>query len=195
MIIYLLIVFIFSLTSCKNITKCLNDCDCDNVEEIIHCHKMGLKSLTLPKNPLKNYKVIRLTDNDIEYLPSEEMLKKKFPQLEGIDVEGNSNFECQSIPYYRKITIFSDCNDNGVIVSNNNETTTTSQKPNVALDEEESCDLKCTISKKAHKLADYAKYYWNKLLEKLRKFNKENKTWNEIKGAFNSFREALEGVF
>ncbi|CEF66610.1 Hypothetical protein SRAE_2000127800 [Strongyloides ratti] len=150
-------------------------------------------SLNLPKLPMKNFKVLRLTDNDIEYLPSEEMLKKKFPQLEGIDVEGNSHFECQSLPYYKKITIFSDCDDNGEIVSNNNETTTT-QKPDVSSDEK-SCGLKCTISNKARKLADYAKYYWNKLLEKLQKFNKENKTWNEIKGAFNSFRESLEGIF
>uniref|UniRef100_A0A0N5BXT5 LRRNT domain-containing protein n=1 Tax=Strongyloides papillosus TaxID=174720 RepID=A0A0N5BXT5_STREA len=187
----LLLIFIFLNTIYGAIFKCLDNCECDDSEGVIHCHELKLTFLNLPKKPMENYRVLRLTDNNLEYLPSEEMLKSKFPQLTGVDVEGNSNFDCDSIKYYKRLTIFSDCTDKGIIESK--KVTTTSSTTDASGDDD--CDIQCKISNKAQEFANYAKRYWKKFVEKLEQFDRENKTWIEIKGVFKSFKNTLADVF
>uniref|UniRef100_A0A0N4ZKP1 LRRNT domain-containing protein n=1 Tax=Parastrongyloides trichosuri TaxID=131310 RepID=A0A0N4ZKP1_PARTI len=177
--VYFLLLIVFLQTSHGSIFKCLDNCECDDGEGIIHCHKLGWTLLNLPKTPMRKFKVLRLTDNNLEYLPSEEMLKTKFPDLEGVDVEGNPKFECESLKYYRKLTVFSDCTEDGIIPTKGSTTTQSTSQ----VDEE--CDLQCEIANKARDLANYAKIYWKKFVDKLKQFDRENETWIGIKGKEN----------
>uniref|UniRef100_A0A0K0G1I6 LRRNT domain-containing protein n=1 Tax=Strongyloides venezuelensis TaxID=75913 RepID=A0A0K0G1I6_STRVS len=187
-IIYLLSLLVFlDFSSSDNVT-CIRGCVCDTKDEVINCHNLKLTSLTLPKDSIPNFTVLRATNNDLQYLPSEDLLRKKFPQLQGVDVEGNPNFDCQSLRFYRHLTIFSDCDEYGVIVPKDVKIPTSD-------DDNNECGLKCTINAKARALTDYAKYYWEKLLEKLRRFDRENRTWNEMKDLFNNLHNAMKEIF
>ncbi|VDM79098.1 unnamed protein product [Strongylus vulgaris] len=109
---------------------CLDDCECDTDDEVVHCHNGNRKELALPKGialpifltrdkrtfrlgqRLRGFPVIGMTYNDLHRLPDEATLITKFPDLKVIDVERNPNFDCDSLKEYDRVKIVSDCYKN-----------------------------------------------------------------------------------
>lgn len=61
---------------------CLNDCECETDDEVIHCNdNLERKQFEMPETRLAGFRVLRLTNNNLEVLPSEELLLEKFPLL------------------------------------------------------------------------------------------------------------------
>ena len=84
---FIRILFLLCLTTSVSgyVFKCINDCECDTDFETIHCHNNKERQrLELPEKRLRGYTVIGITNNDIRVLPSEELLKEKFPDLQVI---------------------------------------------------------------------------------------------------------------
>lgn len=85
---------------------------CDTDEEVISCHNNPKRTqLPLPEKRLRGYNVIGITNNDLRVLPEESVLKSKFPDLQGIDVFNNPNFDCTQIPEFKQIHILSACDN------------------------------------------------------------------------------------
>lgn len=93
--------------------KCLDkECVCDTDEEVISCHNNPSRTeLPLPPKRLRGYTVIGITNNDLRTLPEESILRQKFPDLQGIDVFGNKNFDCDQISEFKQIHILSACDN------------------------------------------------------------------------------------
>jgi hypothetical protein len=61
---------------------CLDDCECDTDDEVIHCHnKPNRERLQMPSTRLRGFSVLGLTRNNIKVLPSQDLLLEKFPDL------------------------------------------------------------------------------------------------------------------
>nr|CDQ00504.1 Bm6778, isoform b [Brugia malayi] len=84
---------------------CLDECQCDTDDEVIYCHNGRRTTLELPDIRLRGFIVIGLTNNAIEKLPDEKSILELFPDLMAIDVEGNAQFDCESLKAYKKIKI------------------------------------------------------------------------------------------
>uniref|UniRef100_A0A1I7XR22 Protein AMN1 homolog n=1 Tax=Heterorhabditis bacteriophora TaxID=37862 RepID=A0A1I7XR22_HETBA len=96
----------------SNIINCLDDCLCDRTEEdaVIRCEHGDRKEFSIPTNEMSGYKYIAFTCNDLRSLPSVNLLKAAFPDLQGIDIQGNVNFDCSSLKAFEsKVAILSDC--------------------------------------------------------------------------------------
>lgn len=103
--------------------QCLDKCECDTSDQTIHCHNGNRNRFQLPDDPLRGFRIIGMTRNDLEYLPSEEALKESFPDLivscpsgiitssisQAIDVEANPHFDCSTLDQYKQIQILSNC--------------------------------------------------------------------------------------
>ncbi|KAK6023421.1 hypothetical protein OSTOST_10792 [Ostertagia ostertagi] len=99
------------LVSCAfgYVFDCLDRCECDTDDEVVHCHNGERTHLTLPTGQrLRGFPVIGMTYNNIVNLPDEKLLLNKFPDLKVIDVERNPNFNCSSLSQYDQIKIVSD---------------------------------------------------------------------------------------
>ncbi|VDK64165.1 unnamed protein product, partial [Cylicostephanus goldi] len=93
--------------------ECLDNCECDTDDEVVHCHNGNRKELPLPTGQrLRGFPVIGMTYNDLHRLPDEGTLLTKFPDLKVVDVERNPNFDCDSLKEYDRVKIVSDCYKN-----------------------------------------------------------------------------------
>ncbi|CAP37435.2 Protein CBG20422 [Caenorhabditis briggsae] len=141
---------------------CLDDCECDTEDEVIHCHNGDRTQLRLPSGArLRGFPVIGLTYNKIVTLPDETTLLAKFPDLKVIDVERNPDFDCDSINNYEHIKIVSDCFKN---------ITEISKVPKLFRPTKE-CDLACQTSKHYAKLHEYVLSLWEILKDKYENFD------------------------
>ncbi|PAV85152.1 hypothetical protein WR25_04550 [Diploscapter pachys] len=95
--------------------SCLDGCECDDPREtshdlVIRCDNGTRTELDIPRTPLKGYHFIALTCNNIKNLPSAQIIKAAFPDLQGIDVQGNPEFDCSSLVSFEDhLPILSDC--------------------------------------------------------------------------------------
>ncbi|KJH52348.1 hypothetical protein DICVIV_01440 [Dictyocaulus viviparus] len=108
MIIYANI-FTSVFLSLRYVFECLDKCECDTDDEVIHCHNGDRTEINLPQGRLRGFPVIGLTYNNIWKLPDETTLLNKFPDLKVVDVERNFNFDCDSLKNYEEVKIISDC--------------------------------------------------------------------------------------
>ncbi|CAJ0940976.1 unnamed protein product, partial [Mesorhabditis belari] len=133
MLRFIIIYINFTLTVIygKQYPLCLDDCLCDREDAVIRCDHGTRTKVTIPEYPIYGYKFIAITCNDVRQLPDEAILKAAFPDLQGVDVQGNRDFDCDSLSY-KEIPVLSDCGSE----------TVTDCKVN------EECDWKCsTLSK------------------------------------------------
>uniref|UniRef100_A0AC34Q6G5 Uncharacterized protein n=1 Tax=Panagrolaimus sp. JU765 TaxID=591449 RepID=A0AC34Q6G5_9BILA len=147
------------------IFKCVGDCECDTDDETIHCHnKADREVLQLPEKRLRGFHYIGMTNNDIRVLPSEEMLLEKFPELQAVDVEGNINFDCSTLPHYTKVQVLSDCDKKPDEIMSIN---VYDVKP-----ADEDCDSSCQLKRHYDSLHAYVIKLWEMLKEKFEVINK-----------------------
>uniref|UniRef100_A0A1I7YZ39 Interleukin-6 n=1 Tax=Steinernema glaseri TaxID=37863 RepID=A0A1I7YZ39_9BILA len=162
-------IFLLFSSASGYLFACLDKCECDTEDEIIHCHNGARTQVMLPENRLRGFVVIGLTNNNIRFLPSEELLLEKFPDLMAIDVEANTDFDCETLEHYNKIKILSNCGKEngmstivtGVTVPGGPEAPT------------ESCDIACQMRKHVETLQQYAKKVWTVIKQKIRDFDKD----------------------
>ncbi|EFO86667.1 hypothetical protein GCK72_010435 [Caenorhabditis remanei] len=92
---------------------CLDGCTCELSEHdpVIRCDSVGLERFPLPhSSPLRGFHFLALTCNDIETIPAISMIKASFPDLQGIDVQGNTRLNCSDIAHlHTEIPVLSDC--------------------------------------------------------------------------------------
>uniref|UniRef100_A0A8R1HL04 Uncharacterized protein n=1 Tax=Caenorhabditis japonica TaxID=281687 RepID=A0A8R1HL04_CAEJA len=131
----LLLLFAFFGTSeSARLTPCLDGCSCDatssDTELSIRCDGLGLDRFPLPHSaPLRGYQYLALTCNNLASIPDMSLIKASFPDLQGIDVEGNPRINCTQLSSMAsEIAVLSDCNS----------------KDPVKCDQiDKSCDWKC----------------------------------------------------
>ncbi|CAD6193660.1 unnamed protein product [Caenorhabditis auriculariae] len=141
---------------------CLDGCECDTEDEVVHCHDGKRTKLHLPEGQrLRGFPVIGLTYNDIVRLPDEEVLLSKFPDLAVVDVERNPNFDCNSLNDYSKVKIVSDCFKNVSEIS---------RVPKLYRPTKD-CDVACQASRHYAKLHEYVLSLWEVLKEKYENFD------------------------
>ncbi|CAB60416.1 Slit-like 3 protein [Caenorhabditis elegans] len=163
---------------------CLDDCECDTVDEVIHCHNGDRTKLKLPASSrLRGFPVIGLTYNKIERLPDEETLLAKFPDLKIIDVERNPDFDCTTVNDYEHIKIVSDCFKN---------ITEISKVPKLFRPTRE-CDVACQASKHYAKLHEYVLSLWEILKDKYENFDLDT-TLRDIQDFFTLVVKKINNV-
>ncbi|CAI4223408.1 unnamed protein product [Auanema sp. JU1783] len=183
---YFLLLTIFSLSSAY-VFDCLDDCECDTDDEVIHCHNGHRTELSLPESRLRGFPVIGLTYNKLVNLPDEKVLLFKFPDLKVIDVERNP-FNCSSTDKYRAVKIVSDCDKN---------VTEISKVPQIFRPSRD-CDASCQLKRHYQKLHEYVLNLWEILKEKYDNFDYD-RTLIQIKEFFltvadkvNNFRNEVQ---
>ncbi|PIC21486.1 hypothetical protein B9Z55_026299 [Caenorhabditis nigoni] len=94
---------------------CLHGCTCDRGEEhpTIRCDSGNHTHLPLPiTNPKSSYHFLQMTCNNIKTVPDVELIMKAYPDLQGIDFQGNPRLNCSSLQQFKsKLAILSDCSD------------------------------------------------------------------------------------
>ncbi|RCN49188.1 hypothetical protein ANCCAN_04761 [Ancylostoma caninum] len=163
---------------------CLDNCECDTEDEVVHCHNGDRTELALPHGSvyfsqsipskkinkvwiffpgqrLRGFPVIGLTYNNIVRLPDEATLLSKFPDLKVIDVERNPNFDCDSLSDYDRVKIVSDCFKNVSEIS---------RVPRIFRPTRE-CDLSCQAARHYAKLHEYVLHLWEILKQKYHDFD------------------------
>ncbi|KAK5969139.1 hypothetical protein GCK32_018043, partial [Trichostrongylus colubriformis] len=141
---------------------CLDKCECDTDDEVVHCHNGERTKLTLPEGQrLRGFPVIGMTYNNIVNLPDEKLLLNKFPDLKVIDVERNPNFNCSSLNQYDQIKIVSDCHKNISEIS---------RVPRIFRPTRD-CDLACQAERHYAALHKYVLHLWSIMKEKYENFN------------------------
>lgn len=141
---------------------CLDKCECDTDDEVVHCHNGERTELQLPTGQrLRGFPVIGLTYNNIVNLPDEKTLLNKFPDLKVIDVERNPNFNCSSLHEYDRLKIVSDCHKNVSEIS---------RVPRIFRPTLE-CDFACQAEKHYNALHQYVLHLWSILKQKYEDFN------------------------
>ncbi|WKY12996.1 hypothetical protein Q1695_004092 [Nippostrongylus brasiliensis] len=141
---------------------CLDHCECDTDDEVIHCHNGERTQLTLPTGQrLRGFPVIGVTYNRIVNLPDEATLLSKFPDLKVIDVERNPDFNCSSLHLYDKIKIVSDCHKNISEIS---------RVPRI-FRPTRGCDLTCQAEQHYKALHKYVLDLWAILKQKYENFD------------------------
>ncbi|CAD6199033.1 unnamed protein product [Caenorhabditis auriculariae] len=94
----LLALFVLSGQVNGRSVPCLDGCTCDKNDDdpVIRCDNVGLKRFPLPSTPMRGYHFMALTCNDIPEIPSLSLIKAAFPDLQGIDVQGNARLNCST---------------------------------------------------------------------------------------------------
>ncbi|KAK0396374.1 hypothetical protein QR680_001697 [Steinernema hermaphroditum] len=156
-------------TASAYLFPCLDRCECDTEDEIIHCHNGARTQVMLPETRLRGFVVIGLTNNKIKHLPSEELLLEKFPDLMAVDVEANPDFDCETLDHYNKIKILSNCGKEGGMST----IVTGVPVPNQPDQPTESCDVPCQVRKHIDTLQQYAKKIWIVVKHKVQTFDKD----------------------
>ncbi|CAO4369404.1 unnamed protein product [Caenorhabditis nigoni] len=130
-----LIFVLFSLivSGSSRTIPCLDGCKCDLSEHdpVISCDGLGLERFPLPhSSPLRGFHYLALTCNDLETIPAISMIKASFPDLQGIDVQGNPRLNCTALAHlHTEIPVLSDCEED---------------KPKLQCDNlDKNCDWKC----------------------------------------------------
>ncbi|PIC21480.1 hypothetical protein B9Z55_026297 [Caenorhabditis nigoni] len=94
-------------------THCLQGCTCDRTPEspTIICDRANMTHFPLPiTNPKTSFNFLQLTCNDIRTVPDYDLIMQAFPDLHGIDFQGNLYLNCTSLEQFaRKLAIMSDC--------------------------------------------------------------------------------------
>ncbi|KAL6727522.1 hypothetical protein Aduo_009392 [Ancylostoma duodenale] len=159
----------FSLSS--RILPCLDDCICEQNEEspLIRCENGNRQKIDIPSRDMSGYHYIAFTCNDLRELPPATLLKAAFPDLQGIDIQGNPLFNCSSLGSIREeIAILTDCDPD-----------TKPIKCNVI---DEDCDWKC---KTLNKLRELWRKVKTSFMSKMKEWGAEQ-TMNEISDWFSS---------
>ncbi|KAI1701258.1 hypothetical protein DdX_16218 [Ditylenchus destructor] len=163
------------------IFKCLDGCECDTDDEVIHCHNNPDRTrLQLPKTRLRGFTVLGLTHNNLRVLPSQELLQEKFPSLMAIDLEGNPDFECDTLEQYQRITVVSDCGKTPEeIAESRNRTTIETVAPATP-----ECDMECQMRRHYDSMHEYLLRLWEIIKVKLAQLAKESKFFQDVKKFF-----------
>ncbi|CAJ0577259.1 unnamed protein product, partial [Mesorhabditis spiculigera] len=179
------ILFLFFVTAAYGyVFDCLDQCECDTEDEVIHCHNGKRTKLALPEGTrLRGFPVIGATYNNIQTLPDEETLISKFPDLKIVDVERNPEFDCDSVNNYQRIKIISDCDKN---VSSVNVV------PRIDRPTKD-CDIKCQAERHYKKLHEYVLQLWDVLKEKYNNFDIDA-TWRDIREFFKKVVIQVQGL-
>ncbi|TMS36040.1 hypothetical protein L596_003306 [Steinernema carpocapsae] len=156
--------FLAISTSSAYIFTCLDDCNCDTDEEVIHCQNGARTELKLPDTRLRGFMVIAMNRNNLKHLPSEEMLKEKFPDLLAIDLDGNHEFDCNTLPHYSKVKLILNCS------GEDDDRSNIVQEVGKPTDE---CNVACQLEKHLKSLQQYAKKIWIIVKQKVAKFDKD----------------------
>ncbi|CAI5452645.1 unnamed protein product [Caenorhabditis angaria] len=157
-----LVFFAVFAVSSAYVFDCLDQCECDTDDEVVHCHNGERTELKLPQGQrLRGFPVIGLTYNKIVRLPDEKSLLAKFPDLKVIDVERNPDFDCNSLEEYNEIKIVSDCFKN---------VTEISKVPKLFRPTKD-CDIGCQAERHYAKLHKYVLSLWEILKEKYENFD------------------------
>lgn len=110
---FILVLFSLIASASSRTIPCLDGCICELSEHdpVIRCDDAGLERFPLPhSSPLKGFNYLALTCNDIDTIPSISMIKASFPDLQGIDVQGNTRLNCSDIEQLRnEMPVLSDC--------------------------------------------------------------------------------------
>ncbi|KAF8382675.1 hypothetical protein PRIPAC_71817 [Pristionchus pacificus] len=153
---------------------CLDACECDTTDEVIHCHNGERKTLALPdEGRLRGFHAIGMTFNKVEKLPSEDEIIDKFPDVLAIDVERNPDFDCSSLLEFTKVKVISDCYKNISDISQIPEMLRPSKVGVVWMNETADCDFECTAKKHYNDLHKYVMKLWEVIKEKYRTFDKD----------------------
>ncbi|CAB3402070.1 unnamed protein product [Caenorhabditis bovis] len=149
---------------------CLDDCTCEKSDHdpVIRCDSLGLERFPLPHStPLTGYNFLALTCNDLSAIPSISLIKASFPDLQGIDVQGNPKLNCTELEFLKSdIPVLSDCQKTDAPIQCDN------------LDK--NCDWKCRSLKKLKKLWEEFK----QLLDRKAKEWGADETYESIKSWF-----------
>uniref|UniRef100_A0A0R3S434 Secreted protein n=1 Tax=Elaeophora elaphi TaxID=1147741 RepID=A0A0R3S434_9BILA len=137
----------------RYVFPCLDECQCDTDDEVIYCHNGGRTTFELPHVRLRGFVVIGLTNNAIEKLPDEKSILESFPDLLAIDVEGNANFNCESLKEYKKIKIYSNCKGTELLIKKDG------RLPNIE-ELADTCDFQCQVNKHYRILYNYVVKLW-----------------------------------
>ncbi|CAI2355711.1 unnamed protein product [Caenorhabditis sp. 36 PRJEB53466] len=108
---FAILLVVFGLVNAEGV-PCLPGCSCDFVPDpIIRCDYGNFTDFPLPITlPRHNITILALTCNDIRTLPSVRLILEAFPDLHGIDLQGNDNLNCSSLEQFEgKIAVLSDC--------------------------------------------------------------------------------------
>uniref|UniRef100_A0A1I7TL87 LRRCT domain-containing protein n=1 Tax=Caenorhabditis tropicalis TaxID=1561998 RepID=A0A1I7TL87_9PELO len=109
----LLVLLALAALGSASFVPCLNGCKCDvDVSDpVICCDFLQLNYFPLPITlPHKSYNFLALSCNLLETVPSYDLIKQAFPDLHGIDLQGNPNLNCSSLAQFSgKLAVLSDC--------------------------------------------------------------------------------------
>uniref|UniRef100_A0A9J2P178 LRRNT domain-containing protein n=1 Tax=Ascaris lumbricoides TaxID=6252 RepID=A0A9J2P178_ASCLU len=147
--------------------QCLDGCQCDTDDEAIHCHNGERTTLFLPENRLRGFSVIGITNNAISRLPTEAELKEKFPDLRAIDIEGNANFNCDSLKDYTTIKVYSNCKGEDTPTIIRGQRLPDIEQPT------DTCNFQCQVKKHYKVLHEYLVRIWKMLKAKYDEMDKE----------------------
>ncbi|KAL3981824.1 hypothetical protein ACH3XW_44665 [Acanthocheilonema viteae] len=175
---------IISSTIYGYVFPCLDECQCDTDDEVIYCHNGHRTTLELPEIRLRGFIVIGLTNNAIKKLPNEKSLLELFPDLMAIDVEGNAQFDCESLKEYKEIKIYSDCNGTEMLVTRNH------RLPNIQ-EQTDICDFQCQVNKHYKMLYNYLVKLWKLLKTKYNDIDKD-KIVKDVKDFFVNIAKKID---
>uniref|UniRef100_A0A914HUD7 Uncharacterized protein n=1 Tax=Globodera rostochiensis TaxID=31243 RepID=A0A914HUD7_GLORO len=171
---------------------CLDGCECDTDDEAIHCHNRPDRlRVQLPPSRLRGFTVLALTRNNIEVLPSEEVLLEKLPDLRAVDVEGNDNFDCSTLDHYSKLAVMSDCGKSAAELEADRTKLPSDTQPT------EDCDLNCVAEKRSRELREYVKHLWEMVKQKISRLAKKHgldKVVDDVGSFFNDVGERISNI-
>ncbi|KAE9419085.1 hypothetical protein Angca_000634, partial [Angiostrongylus cantonensis] len=131
---YLLILVVSQVSS--QMLPFLDDCICEETEDhlLIRCENGDRERIEISSKVVPGYQYLAFTCNDLRELPHVAFLKAAFPDIQGIDIQGNPLFNCSGLESTRQeIAILTDCDAETPIACN-------------VVDED--CDWKCrTLNK------------------------------------------------
>ncbi|KAJ1349791.1 hypothetical protein KIN20_005442 [Parelaphostrongylus tenuis] len=107
---YLLLLAVSEVSS--RVLPCLDDCICEQTEEhpLIRCENGDRQKIEIPNHAMPGYQYIAFICNDLRELPQLPLLKAAFPDIQGIDIQGNPLFNCSSLGNIREeIAVLTDC--------------------------------------------------------------------------------------
>ncbi|WKY00086.1 hypothetical protein Q1695_014733 [Nippostrongylus brasiliensis] len=166
----LLLLFIVVNIALARTLPCLDDCFCERDEQspLIRCENGNRQKIDIPSHEMNGYQYIAFTCNDLRELPPIGLLKAAFPDIQGIDIQGNPLFNCSTLGNIREeIAILTDCDPDTKPIQCN------------AVDHD--CDWKCKTLNKLREL-------WNKVkrsfLSKMKEWGAEE-TMNDISNWFS----------
>ncbi|KAL3120678.1 hypothetical protein niasHT_007970 [Heterodera trifolii] len=172
--------------------SCLDGCECDTDDEAIHCHnRPDRHSVQLPPSRLRGFTVLALTRNNIDVLPSEEVLLEKLPDLKAVDVEGNEHFDCSTLDHYRTLMVMSDCGKTPEQLEADRAKLPTDTQPN------EDCDFECVANRRSRELREYVKHLWEMVKEKVSRLAKKHgldKVVDDVGNFFNDVGERISNI-